>query len=173
MAWLDYPKRFSVHRRRCQMSRFERSRDANSPSITCSSERWMGYTANNRECALLLRHPQPRPWLVCVHGTEMGRAALDLALFRACRLHEDLSRTERCHARPPDARPPCPRPVEGRGVSRGGHPRRRACDGPGRVGHPAAVVLDTSAGAGVADRVERSVTGRLHRRAGGQPRNGA
>ncbi len=54
------------------------------------AERWMGYTANNREYALLLRHPQPRPWLVCVHGTEMGRAALDLALFRAWRLHDDL-----------------------------------------------------------------------------------
>ncbi len=53
-------------------------------------ERWMSYTANNREYAMLLRHPQPRPWLVCVHGTEMGRAALDLALFRAWRLHEDL-----------------------------------------------------------------------------------
>jgi pimeloyl-ACP methyl ester carboxylesterase len=54
------------------------------------AQRWLGYTANNREYALLLRHPQPRPWLVCVHGTEMGRAALDLALFRAWRLHEDL-----------------------------------------------------------------------------------
>jgi len=54
------------------------------------AQRWTGYTANNREYALLLRHPQPRPWLVCVHGTEMGRAALDLALFRAWRLHEDL-----------------------------------------------------------------------------------
>ena len=53
-------------------------------------ERWMGYSANDREYALLLRHPQPRPWLVCVHGTEMGRAALDLALFRAWRLHDDL-----------------------------------------------------------------------------------
>ena len=54
------------------------------------AERWMGYTANDREYALLLRHPEPRPWLVCVHGTEMGRAALDLALFRAWRLHDDL-----------------------------------------------------------------------------------
>ncbi|BBX60861.1 alpha/beta hydrolase [Mycobacterium saskatchewanense] len=54
------------------------------------ADRWMGYTANNREYALLLRHPEPRPWLVCIHGTEMGRAALDLALFRARRLHEDL-----------------------------------------------------------------------------------
>jgi hypothetical protein len=53
-------------------------------------ERWSGYTANNREYALLLRHPEPRPWLVCVHGTEMGRAQLDLALFRAWKLHDEL-----------------------------------------------------------------------------------
>ncbi|WP_240430648.1 alpha/beta hydrolase family protein [Mycobacterium shigaense] len=54
------------------------------------AERWRSYTANNREYALLLRHPQPRPWLVCIHGTEMGRAALDLALFRAWKLHDEL-----------------------------------------------------------------------------------
>lgn len=54
------------------------------------AQRWMSYTANNREYALLLRHPQPRPWLVCIHGTEMGRAALDLALFRAWKLHDEL-----------------------------------------------------------------------------------
>lgn len=53
-------------------------------------KRWLGYTANNREYALLLRHPQPRPWLVCVHGTEMGRAALDLTAFRAWQLHEEF-----------------------------------------------------------------------------------
>ena len=39
---------------------------------------------------MLLRHKEHRPWLVCVHGAEMGRAALDLALFRAWHLHEDL-----------------------------------------------------------------------------------
>ena len=38
----------------------------------------------------MLRHKEPRPWLVCVHGAEMGRAALDLTLFRAWHLHEDL-----------------------------------------------------------------------------------
>ncbi|WP_262490984.1 alpha/beta hydrolase family protein [Mycobacterium simiae] len=54
------------------------------------TERWLGYTANNREYALLLRHPEPRPWLVCVHGTEMGRAPLDLAVFRSWKLHEEL-----------------------------------------------------------------------------------
>lgn len=54
------------------------------------AERWMSYTANNRDYALMLRHPEPRPWMVCVHGTEMGRAGLDLTLFRAWHLHEDF-----------------------------------------------------------------------------------
>lgn len=63
------------------------------------SERWMSYTGNYRDYALMLRHKddeaatsgaEPRPWLVCVHGTEMGRAELDLTLFRAWHLHEDL-----------------------------------------------------------------------------------
>ena len=54
------------------------------------ADRWMSYTGNTREHALMLRHPEPRPWLVCVHGTEMGRAGLDLALFRAWHLHTDL-----------------------------------------------------------------------------------
>ncbi|CAN3127454.1 putative protein Rv2627c [Mycobacterium sp. smrl_JER01] len=53
-------------------------------------DRWTGYAANRRGYGLLLRHRKPRPWLVCIHGTEMGRAALDLALFRAWYLHEEL-----------------------------------------------------------------------------------
>ena len=53
-------------------------------------ERWLGYQPNNRAYAWLLRHDEPRPWLVCVHGAVMGRPALDLILFRARRLHEDL-----------------------------------------------------------------------------------
>lgn len=51
-------------------------------------ERWSGYPGINNGYALLLRHPEPAPWLICVHGTEMGRAAVDLALFRAWHLHE-------------------------------------------------------------------------------------
>ena len=56
------------------------------------AERWMSYTGNHREYALMLRHKgdEPRPWLVCVHGTEMGRAGLDMTLFRAWHLHENL-----------------------------------------------------------------------------------
>lgn len=54
------------------------------------AQRWQGYTANRREHALLLRHHQPRPWVVCVHGAMMGRGSVDLRLFRARHLHEDL-----------------------------------------------------------------------------------
>ncbi|HET9876869.1 MAG TPA: hypothetical protein VFQ37_14055 [Mycobacterium sp.] len=51
-------------------------------------QRWLGYTANDRVYAVMLRHSEPRPWLVGVHGAEMGRAGLDLWLFRARHLHE-------------------------------------------------------------------------------------
>ena len=54
------------------------------------ADRYMTYTGNDRGYALMLRHPEPRPWLVCIHGTEMGRAALDMTLFRAWHMHEDL-----------------------------------------------------------------------------------
>ncbi|MGO9382537.1 MAG: hypothetical protein ACLP4W_10700 [Mycobacterium sp.] len=53
-------------------------------------ERWLSYTGNNREYGLMLRHREPRPWLVCIHGAEMGRAALDPMLFRAWHLYRDL-----------------------------------------------------------------------------------
>ncbi|MBX7431875.1 hypothetical protein JDV09_07095 [Mycobacterium sp. Y57] len=53
-------------------------------------ERWLGYTANERVYGLMLRHREPRPWLVCIHGTEMGRAPIDLTLFRAWHLHDDF-----------------------------------------------------------------------------------
>jgi hypothetical protein len=33
-------------------------------------DRWLSYTANEREYGLLLRHREPRPWLVCVHGAD-------------------------------------------------------------------------------------------------------
>jgi len=60
------------------------------------AERYLTYSGNDREYALMLRHRddgaggEPRPWLVCIHGTEMGRAALDMTLFRAWHMHEDL-----------------------------------------------------------------------------------
>ncbi len=53
-------------------------------------ERWLSYTSNDRAYGLMLRHREPRPWLVCVHGAQMGRAALDPLLFRAWHLYSDL-----------------------------------------------------------------------------------
>lgn len=102
-GWLDHPKRFfrppppltDVTMRQVKKGKrtfYRMSFDSGylpRPGEP-GAGRWMSYSANNREYALLLRHPQPRPWLVCIHGTEMGRAALDLALFRSWRLHEDL-----------------------------------------------------------------------------------
>ena len=102
-GWLDHPKRFfgtpppladvtvrKAKGRRKSLYRIGFDSGYLPRPGEPGAERWTGYTANNREYALLLRHKQPRPWLVCVHGTEMGRAALDLALFRAWRLHDDL-----------------------------------------------------------------------------------
>jgi hypothetical protein len=53
-------------------------------------DRWLGYTANSMATAWMLRHDEPRPWIVCVHGAAMGQPALDMALFRARWLHERL-----------------------------------------------------------------------------------
>ncbi|HTM85762.1 MAG TPA: hypothetical protein VL179_12840 [Mycobacterium sp.] len=52
------------------------------------AERWQSYTANDLGYAVLLRHREPRPWLVGIHGAEMGRPGIDLWLFRARHLHE-------------------------------------------------------------------------------------
>ncbi len=53
-------------------------------------DRWLGYAANRRVHGWVLRHQEPRPWLIAVHGAGMGRPAMDMAIFRARRLHEEL-----------------------------------------------------------------------------------
>jgi dienelactone hydrolase len=51
-------------------------------------ERWLSYVDNRIAHAWVMRHAsQPRPWLVCIHGYEMGGTRLDLAAFQANRLH--------------------------------------------------------------------------------------
>ena len=102
-GWLDRPERFfaSPPQLTDVVVRQVKSRRHSHERIVFDSgyapypgepgaQRWKTYTANNREYALMLRHKEPRPWLVCVHGAEMGRAALDLTLFRAWHLHNDL-----------------------------------------------------------------------------------
>lgn len=50
--------------------------------------RWRTRKKNRTARAWMLRHPDgDRPWLVCVHGWRMGWPTVDLAAFRAARLH--------------------------------------------------------------------------------------
>ncbi len=61
------------------------------PSGVPGRERWLSYESNRTARAVVLRHPDggPRPWIVCVHGTEMGRDS-DLRSFHARHLFNDL-----------------------------------------------------------------------------------
>ena len=53
-------------------------------------ERWLDRVANRTAHARVLRHEgPPRPWLVCIHGYQMGSAAIDLPAFDAARLHRE------------------------------------------------------------------------------------
>ena len=55
-----------------------------------SSRRWAAMGANRDVHAWVLRHKRPRPWLLGVHGAEMGRPFVDFMLFRARWMHEKL-----------------------------------------------------------------------------------
>ncbi len=46
------------------------------------AEQWLADEANRRVEVWVLRHSSPRPWIICVHGTSMGRAGIDLRFFR-------------------------------------------------------------------------------------------
>jgi hypothetical protein len=51
-------------------------------------ERWLGLARNRTAHAWVLRHADPgRPWLVCIHGYQMGSPAIEFAAFEAERLH--------------------------------------------------------------------------------------
>jgi len=53
--------------------------------------RWLAHEANRTGHAWVLRHHgAPRPWLICIHGYEMGFANIDLLAFQAARLHHRL-----------------------------------------------------------------------------------
>lgn len=53
--------------------------------------RWLSYGPNHVARALVFRHAEgARPWIVCVHGAEMGRAYVDPYLFRVRHLHDVL-----------------------------------------------------------------------------------
>jgi hypothetical protein len=54
-------------------------------------DRWLGYTANRTAHAWVLRHAgPPRPWLVCIHGYQMGSPLVDLGAFDPRTYHQKL-----------------------------------------------------------------------------------
>jgi dienelactone hydrolase len=54
-------------------------------------DRWLSYRANRTACAWVLRHRDAnRPWLVCIHGYQMGYAGIDLLAFPPDWLHHGL-----------------------------------------------------------------------------------
>ncbi len=102
-GWLSEPAEFfaapepltdvsvrPVQRRNRLYSRLRWDSDYRPRSGEPGASRWLGYQATSHGYGLMLRHDEPRPWLVCIHGTEMGRAAIDLAVFRAWHLHQEL-----------------------------------------------------------------------------------
>ena len=45
-------------------------------------ERWLSYKSNRIAHAWVVRHRgEPRPWLVCIHGYQMGSPIIDMAAF--------------------------------------------------------------------------------------------
>lgn len=57
------------------------------PAGLPGGERLLAQERNRTAQALLLRHAQPAPWLVCVHGFGMGDPRRDMRSFRAAQLH--------------------------------------------------------------------------------------
>ncbi|MDX1649725.1 MAG: alpha/beta hydrolase [Myxococcota bacterium] len=51
-------------------------------------ERWLGHGANRTAHAWVMRHADPtRPWLVAIHGYQMGAPGIDLPALQAARFH--------------------------------------------------------------------------------------
>ena len=54
-------------------------------------ERWLDYLPNRTASAQVMRHAgAPRPWLVCIHGYQMGSPLENLGAFNAPYLHQKL-----------------------------------------------------------------------------------
>lgn len=54
-------------------------------------DRWLGYGPNRTAHAHVLRHPgEPRPWIVCIHGYQMGKPLEDFGAFDPTFLHERM-----------------------------------------------------------------------------------
>lgn len=59
---------------------------------TPGRDRWLGYEGNRTAHAMLFRHDDdlPRPWLIGIHGFQMGYPFMDTLLFDPEYYHEEL-----------------------------------------------------------------------------------
>lgn len=72
----------------CELLRFDS--DYQPPADVPGRDRWLDYRNNRSALALILRHKEPAPWLVCIHGFGMGNFKQDVHAFRARAMHESF-----------------------------------------------------------------------------------
>ena len=60
------------------------------PADSPGSARWLAYPGGQKPVVHVLRHPEPRPWLVMVHGAYMGELRIDTRIFDVQTLHHKL-----------------------------------------------------------------------------------
>jgi hypothetical protein len=113
-GWLEKPETYhplppplenpEIRSRRIAALRYEHMRFESGyepPDGEPGRNRWRSRIRNRKAHAWILRHQdRPRPWLVCVHGYQMGWPLVDLRAFRAPRLHRDLGLNVICPALP-------------------------------------------------------------------------
>lgn len=79
-------ERKRIGRLECEHLRIESAFEPD-PSLP-GRDRWLAHAPNRTAHYWTLRHPTPRPWLICVHGFGMGTPERDFGAFRARFLHE-------------------------------------------------------------------------------------
>lgn len=103
-GWLEKPAGYHVTPPRLEEPRLQRARtrgiDYEHLSFESGyeprpgepgRERWLARVANRTAHAWVLRHAgPPRPWLVCIHGYQMGSPLIDLLAFQPEVFHRQL-----------------------------------------------------------------------------------
>jgi len=88
---LDSPTLRAAHARGADYEQLSFESDFEPHSDEPGRDRWLSYRANRTARAWVMRHRDAnRPWLVCIHGYQMGYAGIDLLAFPPDWLHHGL-----------------------------------------------------------------------------------
>jgi hypothetical protein len=88
---LDAPSLRAAHMRGTDYEQLSFESDYEPHADEPGRDRWLSYQANRTARAWVLRHRDAnRPWLVCIHGYQMGYAGVDLLAFPPSWLHHGL-----------------------------------------------------------------------------------